>query len=267
MPGLALCGLIALAFAAGAYYATGSFATFSMVNAALGLLALGVAAIGTIRRARGAGSPAFRAVLARGLLAIALVLAAGVTLERLATASELQWDWSFENRFELSEGTRTRLQALCGRASATLYADEYDPRARSTRLLLRTMAASDCLPFRERNLADSAADEDRFGIGSSNTVVIEVGDRFETVSRPTEGTLYEALSRLARPHAGVLYVTRGAGEGSLTRSDGSGFSGLREALLTEGFRLRDLVTAATEEIPADADAVLLLAPERPSTLR
>jgi len=263
MPGLALCGFIALGFAAGAYYATGTFATFSKLNAVVGALALGVSAARAFGRVRGAGSPAFRGVLARGALSIALVLGAGVALERLADASQLQWDWSFERRFELSDGSRSRLAELCGRASATLYADEYDPRARSSRLLLRTMAATDCLPFTEQNLSDSAEAEDRFGIGSSNTVVIEVGDRFETVGRPTEGTLYEALSRLSLPDSHLLYVTRGAGEGNLSRSDGSGFSGLREALLTEGFRLRDLVAAAAEEIPEDADAVLLLAPERP----
>jgi hypothetical protein len=263
VPGLALVGFIALGFAAGAYYATGTFAAFSVGNVAVGALALGAAAVRALGRARGSGSPALRGVLVRGLLGIALVLAAGIALERLADASKLQWDWSFERRFELSEGVLSRLDALCGQASATLYADEYDPRARSTRLLLRTMAATDCLPFRERRLADAAADEDRFGIGSSNTVVIEVGDRFETVARPTEGSLYEALSRLAQPHAGVLYVARGAGEGNLTLTSGAGFSGLREALLTEGFRLRDLVTAAAEEIPEDADAVLLLAPRRP----
>jgi hypothetical protein len=261
--GIALVGLIALAFSTGAYYATGTFGTFSTGNAILGALALAVAALRAIGRARGAGNAAFRGVVTRGLLGIALVLAAGVLLERIADASRVQWDWSFERRFELSEGSLARLTKLCGRPRATLYADEYDPRARSTRLLLRTMAATDCMSFRELRLEDSAGDEDRFGIGSSNTVVMELGEDFETVARPTEGSLYEALSRLARPHAGVLYIGRGAGEGSLTSSSGSGYSGLREALLTEGFLLRDLVTAATSEIPADADAVLLLAPQRP----
>ena len=263
MPGLALVGFIALAFAGGAYYATDTFAAFSVVNLIVAAVVLGVSAVRALGRARGAGAPAFRGVILRGLAGIAVVLAVGVGLERLAAASRVQWDWSFERRFELSEGTAGRLRELCNQANATLFADEFDPRARSTRLLLRTMAASGCFSFRERRLDDAPEAIDRFGIGSSNTVVIEVDDRFETVSRPTEGTLYEALSRLARPDAGVLYVARGAGEGNLMRSDGAGFSGLREALLAEGFRLRDLVTAAAREIPDDADAVLLIAPHRP----
>ena len=41
-------------------------------------------------------------------------------------------------------------------------------------------------------------DEDRFGIGSSNSVVVELHDRWELVERPTEGSLFEAISKVAQ---------------------------------------------------------------------
>ena len=61
----------------------------------------------------------------------------------------------------------------------------------------------------------------------------------------------------------MLYVARGAGEGELSRSDGAGYSGLGQALRTEGYRLRELVTPAAAEIPADAAGLLILAAQRP----
>jgi hypothetical protein len=260
--GLAVAGWIALAFGAGAYYALGEAGWFSRVNLVLGALALAVATGRAALRARGAAAPAFRGRVALGLLGLAAVLAAGVGLERLASSSRLQLDWSFERRFEVSPAVREALAELGG-VEATLYFDPFDPRVRSTRLLLRTLEASGGLRFRERSLDASPEDADRFGISSSNSVVLVRGERFETVDRPTEGTLYEALYRLRDRGLGLLYVARGAGEGDLTRRDGAGFSGLAEALQTEGYRLRELVTAAAAEIPGDAAGVLVIAPQRP----
>jgi gliding motility-associatede transport system auxiliary component len=262
MSGLAVAGWIALAFGAGAYYAIGEAGWFGRANLVLGALALAAAGARAALRARGAAAPAFRGAVARGLLGLVLVLAGGVLLERLASASKLQLDWSFEHRFEISPAVREVLAELGG-VEATLYFDPFDPRVRSTRLLLRTLEAGGGLRIRERSLDASPEEADRFGVASSNSVVLLRGERFETVDRPTEGTLYEALYRLRDRDLGVLYVARGAGEGELSRSDGAGFSGLGRALQTEGYRLRELVTAAATEVPADAGGLLVLAPQRP----
>jgi gliding motility-associatede transport system auxiliary component len=263
MSGLAVAGWIALVFGAGAYYAVGEAGWFSRVNLALGALALTAAIVRALARARHATAPAFRGPVLRGLLGILAVAAGGVALERLASASKLQFDWSFERRFELSEATRNVLAEL-GSVDATLYTEDFDPRIRSTRLLLQTMAGTGHLRFLgERHLVNHPEEANRFAIGSSNTVLLQLGDRFETVERPTEATLYEALYHLLGRQLGTLYVARGAGEGELSRTDGSGYSGLAAALQTEGYRLRDLVPASGTAIPADAAAVLVLAPRRP----
>jgi hypothetical protein len=187
----------------------------------------------------------------------------GIALERAADHSGVQFDWSFERKFALSEATVTALGDLPCELSATLYYDDFDPRNRSTRLLLRTMGQNGALSFDERRLDDHPDDEDRYAVGSSNTVVFHCGDEFQTVERPTEGAIYEALYRFRSFDTKTLYLSRGAGEGDFERSDAVGFSGLAQALLTEGYRLRPLVTASVSEIPEDADAVILIAPARP----
>ncbi|HEX2485902.1 MAG TPA: Gldg family protein, partial [Myxococcota bacterium] len=262
MTALALCGLVALAFGAGSYYAIGSAGWFARANLALGALALLVAAVGTALRARSAAAPPFRGPLLRGVLGVALTLAGGVALERLATASGRSFDWSFEQRFELSPATLRALAEL-GQVQATLFRDEFDPRARSTRLLLRGLEESGHLRVRELPLGHSPELEDRFEVAGSNTVVFEVDDRFETVDRPTEGTFYEALYRLRPRDAAVVYAMRGAGEGDLSDRSNAGFSGLAAALHTEGFRVRELVTGTGADVPDDAALVVALAPRRP----
>ena len=64
-------------------------------------------------------------------------------------------------------------------------------------------------------------------------MVVEYGGDWRLVERPSEGSLYEALSQLSTDRQGVLYVSVGTGEGDLERSDDLGFSGFRAALETE----------------------------------
>ena len=262
--GLALAGLVALAFGVGSYYATGAFGAFGVVNAAGGGLALAAAAALGLRRWRGFGSPDARRVLAGPLLGLGAALAGSVALERLADAHDWRMDLTFERRYALTDSTRALLAALPHPVRATLFCEQGDPRCRSTRLLLETLAAAggERLAWAREELADEPESADRFGITTSNTVVLERGERFAKVERPSEGSLYEALQRLVTASAGFLYVARGEGEGDLRRTDDVGYSGLAAALETEGYRLRDLVLAAVDEIPTDASALLLLAPER-----
>lgn len=265
---LGLAGLIAIAFGLVPWWTTGELSWFSWANFALGGAALLGACALVLSRMRGASEPVFRRALVRSLAGVALTVLAAVVLVRAASWTGIRWDLSFDTRFELSDATLRALEDL-DQVEASLYFDALDPRVRSTRHLLRTLAATGHFQFTERRLDDHPDEEDCFAIGSSNTVVLRMGDgppcqsRFQTVERPSEGTLYEALYRLRSFESRVLYVSRGAGEGDLGSDRETGFSGLAEALLTEGYRVRQFVLAARPEIPEDASAVLLLSPRRP----
>jgi ABC-type uncharacterized transport system len=260
--GLALAGWIALAFAAGSYSAVGRAGWFTAANAAFGLVALAVAAVRAAARARGQAPPASRGALLRGLAGVALVTVGAIAFERLADATGWQADWSFEQRQTVSPATLGALAELAP-VEATLFRDAFDPRARSTRLLLRHLAETGHLAWREKLLDEAPEDVDRFEIRSSNSVVLQAGGRFEVVDRPSEGTLYEALYHLRRRDLGVVYTVRGAGEGELDRTDGAGYSGLAAALGTEGYKVRELVAQTGADLPADAAGLLIVGPQRP----
>lgn len=257
--------LIAIAFGVGSYYATGEVGLFGRINLAAGSLALLAAGIDAARRTtRGFGTPVARGLLLRRGFQLALLVLLAVGLERGAARLDVVLDWTLDQRFVLSPASESVLGALPDDLTATLYFDPEDPRVRGTRLLLRSFAAGGKMTVRERVLDEAADEADALGVASSNSVVVESGGRAEVVGRPSEGTIWEALERLRqRDRRAVVYFSRGAGEGDLLRSDALGYSGLAAALQTQGYGLRDLVLAATEEIPADAAALLLVAPERP----
>jgi hypothetical protein len=259
---LALAGAVAVAFGLGSYWATDHFGSFSALNLAGGALALLASLALGARRLGAAGGPQARPLLARGLGLVLAALLVAIGAERLAERADWRLDWTLERSFELSEATRRALGDLPGPLDALLFYDPLDPRKRRTRLLLEQLTHHGPVAIHEYELERFPELEDRYEVGSSNTVVLSLGERFETVERPTEGALYEALYRLRGLEAGSLALLAGAGEGDPQRGDELGFSGLAVALQTEGYAVRQLVSAALREVPDDVDAVLALAPRR-----
>jgi|GEM_PF-909236 len=269
MRALASTGLIALAFGLGATYATNSFGWFSTANLIAGGVALAGATVFGLRNLRGAGAPAFRSTLARGFGRVALALLAAVALERAAAWLHIQLDWTLERKFELSEAVLGALHEQCPAViiDASLYYDKTDPRVRSSRMLLSRMARTGCLHFDLRHLDEHPNEIDRYGISSSNSIVLRTHEkgrpeRWQLVERPTEGTLYEALYRLRRQHSGLLWVARGDGEGDVQKTSGAGYSGLAAAFATEGFKVHEFVGPYVEQIPDNVGVVVWIDPKR-----
>ncbi len=265
---LLVIGLVTLVSGLGSYRIQGEIGAFSGANIAVGIAALLGAAVARLRAQLRAGGLANAESAAPGalldsLLGVVAVVWGVSILYVAAVESEVRFDWTFERRYELAPATCQALRALAGPPSLTLYYEAGDPRVRRTRQLLDEVArCGNGVAVRNRSLDAYPEDEDRFGIGSSNSVVLELDGRWGTVERPTEGALFEALSLLGTTQRGVIYVTNGTGEGNLQRADDLGFSGLAVALQTEGYTVRTLPTSSISEVPDDAAVVLVIAPER-----
>ncbi len=260
---------IGLGFGVLASFASEEPGWFELANYGL---AAGAALIGALRamlRARDASAAAFRRPLALGALRVGLALLLAVGFERAVALLGVQLDWTFERKYQPAPATLDVLRELCESSEfeALLFGDDFDPRRRSTRLLLKTLAAKSCLRFEARRLGDDPGEEEQYGVGTSNTVVLILRTpghppQIELIERPTEGALFETFSLLAQREGGVLWIARGAGEGNLESGAPTGYSGLASALVTEGYQLHQFVGAATSEIPSDVSAVLWIAPER-----
>ena len=259
---LAVAGFIAVAFGLGSFYATDYFGAFSAGNLLLGGTALLVAAVSGSRRLRSVGGPHSRPVIARGLALILAAIALAIGLERAAHLSGVRFDWTFEGRYEPAEATRNVLSTLSEPLEILLFYDPLDPRVRRTRLLVETLARLGDVSVRELSIDEVPEEVDEYGVGSSNSLVLRMGEAYEVVERPTEGAIFEGLYRLASLRAGVIAVLRGDGEGDLERGDELGFGGLAAAMDTEGYTLRVLVSAALDEVPEGVGAVIVLGPER-----
>ena len=259
---LALIGFIALAFGILTQSALGESSLFVSAQLVVGSLCIGVALVGAFLRIGRTRQPALLAPLLRALLGLSLAIAGAVALYGTAAWIDLRFDWTFEGQFQLAEATEAVLDALPSPLELTLYYDVGDPRVRNTRLLLEEMARQHNVIVRVRDIDQHPSEEERYGLGSSNSVVVGLDQAWTLVERPTEGALYAAISGLVRTERRVVYLTVGAGEGDLEKRGDGGYSGLHIALESEGYEPRPLPLALAAEIPPDAAGVITLAPRR-----
>ncbi|MED5261993.1 MAG: DUF4350 domain-containing protein [Myxococcota bacterium] len=257
-------GLLTLVFGLASIRLQGTVGPFAIVQISLGGVCLaGAAFLGLKRmRRRSRGQASFEP-LHDSVLGILAISWGAILVQGFLVSADWRFDWTFEGHATLAPATCEAAAALPAPPSLTLFEEQGDPRTRRTRQLLDEIAR--CQPGIEvsQKDLDSHPDEaDRFEVPSSNSVVLRSGTLWETVSYPTEGTLYEALALMNETDRGKIYFTVGSGEGNPTRSDDLGYSGLAAALETEGYQLGTLVTASIQEVPPDAAAVILLAPER-----
>ncbi len=257
-------GLLTLVFGLASIRLQGTLGPFAIAQISLGALCLaGAAFLGLKRiRRRSQGQTAFGPLL-DSLLGIVAISWGAILVQGFLASADWRFDWTFEGHATLAPATCEAAAALPSPPSLTLFQEKGDPRTRRTRQLLDEIAR--CGPgidVSQKDLGSHPEEADRFEVPSSNSVVIRSGRLWETVSYPTEGTLFEALSVMNETDRGKIYFTVGSGEGNPTRSDDLGYSGLAAALETEGYELGTLVTASIQEVPSDAAAVILLAPER-----
>jgi hypothetical protein len=261
MRGLGVAGAIATAFGIGSFYVTDHAGAFGIVNVVAGGIALLLALASGLRRVRRVGGPHSRGVLVRGLVWVVLAAAVGVGAERAAHWSGIRSDWTFERRYELAPQLASLLRDMPD-LKILLFYEKLDPRIRRTRYLVNELARASGAKTAEYDLEHVPDEIEVYGVTSSNTLVFELGDDFQVVDRPLEGSIYEALYRLRSVKAGVIGILRGEGEGDPERETDPGFGGLAAALATEGYELRSLVTLSLREVPPEVDAILAIAPRR-----
>ena len=168
----------------------------------------------------------------------------GAGLERAADRAGIQFDWTFEQSFELS-GHREGARGDRRHARRTLYHDASTRACAARGSCSRAMRADGGLVVRRAGLDDHPDEEDRYGVGTSNSVVFRLGDAARPSNAPPRApstrpstactpTARDALRCAARARATPNAATRSATRGS-------------PGAATEGYALQISVAAALRE--------------------
>jgi ABC-type uncharacterized transport system involved in gliding motility auxiliary subunit len=95
------------------------------------------------------------------------------------------------------------------------------------------------------------------------TIVLQMGDRQELISYPTEQEITSALIKLIHPENRVLYFLNGHGEKDPFGTTDASYSTLRTTLESKNYTVQALNLIGQPQIPSNASAIIVAGPIKP----
>ncbi|MFH1060979.1 MAG: DUF4350 domain-containing protein [Pseudomonadota bacterium] len=261
---LAWLGL-ALMAGGGLYYATALLTPqYGLWVVAGGLVLLAAAAA--------VARPALKAFLGRrsarlGLGAgasVLVVLALVMFLGALAIRHHLRWDISQGGVHTLSEQSVALVKGLKEPVEALGFFKLDQAGRPQAEGLLRLYAYNNPqFTWRMVDPDQEPALANRYEVRNYGSLVLVRGDRHERARLPEEQEVTNALLRLTRGAAKVVYFLSGHGEASLEETGKDGYSQLKSAVAEQNYKVLPLLLVQARTVPADAAAVVAAGPKRP----
>lgn len=261
----ALGGIVALLVAGGAALVAGEFGVLSRLALAVAILLFGTYI--AIDPAKALQSVTGRSwVYGSNALVLSLAfIGIMVVLNVLGSRYHQRWDLTAQRDFSLSEQTLKVLDELPGPVHAKgFFSAGLTDRQRTQDLLKEFEQRSGGKvtwemidTFQQPSLADLEK------INVDGTVLFTMAGQRQTTITTDEAHLTTALIKLVNPRQLKVYYVTGHGEREIDRFDDRGYSDLKTQIQQENYVVDSLNLFATQDVPADAAAVIIAAPRNP----
>lgn len=194
--------------------------------------------------------------------ALFLFLAIVVVVKALAIRHNMRIDLTEGRRHTLSDQSIKLVQSLKEDVSAVAFYQTDQPGRAAAQDLLDQYAHF------SGNFRYEFVDPDRrpglarrYGITTYGTVVLESGGKEQKVQVAEEQNLTNALVKLLREEKRVIYFLTGHGEADLESAEREGLSQVKQDLTDLDYEVKPLLLLREQEVPRDADVVIIAGPQ------
>lgn len=105
---------------------------------------------------------------------------------------------------------------------------------------------------------------EQYNITAYNTVRLQYGDNFSSVTQPSEESITNAIIKVTRTTRDTICVIEGHGEPDIEDEEGAnGLSQMKTALTSENYEVKKILLASLEKVPEECSAVVVAGPKRP----
>ncbi len=204
------------------------------------------------RKARAAGA---------SLGYILTVFAVLVLVNFLAGRHHARIDTTENQAFSLSEQTIKVLQGLPREVTITTFFRDGEPAGQKLQDLLKEYNIhSSRLVTRQIDPDRSPGDVKRYNITEYSSIVVESGKSESRTTIGDEEALTNAILKVTRDRATVVYFTTGHGEHDLTDNERDGVTLLKAEMEKQNYEVKPLVL--TQGVPEDASVVVIAGPRK-----
>jgi ABC-type uncharacterized transport system involved in gliding motility auxiliary subunit len=193
-----------------------------------------------------------------GTIAVVAILAVVALISQKAYKT---WDLTANRRQSLSPESARALASLKQDVSLIAFYLEGQGGRREAEDLLRQYANStNRIRYELVDPQKQVSRTEEYRIATNETVVVESGNRRESVTLPDEPKLTNAILKVTREGQRKVYFVTGHGERQAEDSAERGLATFRSTLEASGYTSGTLSLLTTARVPDDADVVVLAGP-------
>ena len=191
---------------------------------------------------------------------VVIVLGILIAVNYLSVRQNKRWDLTANRQYSLSDQTVKLLQGLDAPVKFMVFDqetnfDRYRPR------LTEYAYNSSKVTAQYIDAEKDPAAAKQYGVTTLGTIVISYKGRTENVNGDAEQDLTNGLIKILNPQQLKVYFLAGHGEKDPASSDRGGYSSIADALKRDNYQFDKLVLAQANEIPADANELIIAGPK------
>jgi ABC-type uncharacterized transport system involved in gliding motility auxiliary subunit len=193
---------------------------------------------------------------------ILMVLAIAVVVVLISNSHQKRADLTQEKRFTLSPQTikilkdlKTPVEVIVFHSSASNFQNE------AKELTDRYKSYTNQMKVTALRSIDHPMEANEYGVRQPDTIIVKSGDRKDSVTRPTEEMLTNALIKVTQTGKKTLYFTNGHGEKELQGQQPDQLTYASEQLKKQAYEVKPFDLSKSEKIPENCDALVIVGPK------
>ncbi len=248
-----------------AYLIQREFSIIVQVSLALIILGIALFAIFDPQKLREAFTGRQARYASNATILVIAFLGILIVVNYLAYKNSARWDLTEDKLHTLAPETIDTLNSLPMPVKALAFFSQSAYNTNEARQLLESYQynAPEKFSYEFINPEQNPIAVQNANVTRDGTIVLQLGDRQELVSYPTEEEMTSALVKLLHPENRVLYFLNGHGELDPFGTDDNSYSTLRTTLESKNYTVEALNLIGQPQIPSNASAVILAGPVQP----
>ncbi len=187
-----------------------------------------------------------------------------VIVNYLVFQNSKRWDLTEDKQFTLAPETISALESLEEPVTAkAFYTARLDPTRTKNLLEQYKYFSNDKFTYIFIDPESDPVAAEQAQVTRDGTVVLNMGDLNEPVSVVSEQEITAGLVRLISPEERVVYFLIGHGEYSPDDTGDRSYAQVKKTLESKNYQVRTLSLISTNQVPEDADVIIIAAPRKP----
>ena len=184
-------------------------------------------------------------------------------LSYMSTRYKVRWDVTATKRYTLSDQTKKLIKSLKRDLTAiAFYRSDERTRQKMEDLLQEISQLSTKFSYRFIDPDKQPGSAAKYGVTSYRTTLLMSGNNQQTIGYESEEKFINALLKVTKDEVKTIYFLKGHGENDTTDGQSSGYKGIKDAIIKENYKVKNINLLETASLPDDCSLLIVSGPKK-----